>query len=261
MSAYRDDGPGVAARLADLRAAWAVAEAPGPDAIQAFAARGARLGAGIAAAAVQGTLLVFLTVLTLVPELPLARPPLLGTGLALFGAYVAIKLLGFAVGRRWARAHALRLVGGDGAPAEPLRAIAWFEQHPRRAVLRAPAQRLEPASAFLYLLSGHLFAFQLSVCALLALGETASRSGGMLLGLLALLVLHLAAATAVLVGVARRAPRSRLAFFLPLGAAAVVYALSHPPVLGIALVFQALLLVIRAWRLHGQVVSERRWLC
>jgi hypothetical protein len=261
VSAYRDDGPGVAARLADMRAAWAMQDAPARDAILAFAARGGRIGAGLAATAVQGVLLVLLALVTLVPGVPLVRPSLFSSSLALFAAYIALKLLGRWLGERRARRHALRLVGGEGAPGEPLRAIAYLEQQRRETVLAAPARRLEPASVFLHMLSGHLFAFQLSVCAILGLGEHDSRGGSMLLALLALLVLHLVAAAAVLFGLARRAPWPLLAILLPLGAAATVYALANPPVLGIALVFQAILLVVRGWRVHGLVVSERRWLC
>lgn len=180
MSVYRDDASGLAARLADLRAAWAANAAEVPAAAQeAFVARSRRLWAarvGVAMVLLMIGSIVVSLVTRPAPYVPVGAAhahdlgedsPLMLIGSAFFSlmlmaAVVVAKFLGYVYGEHAAKLRLRTLLAGDTGAMDPVRALAYLTEETPRRLLAAEAQRLERASVLAHLASAPWPTFMLA---------------------------------------------------------------------------------------------------
>lgn len=180
MSAYREDASGLAARLADLRAAWIANAADVPPAAQdAFVSRMRRLWA--ARVGVASVVLMACAIVVSIAWNPEALQPAPARGHHDFGdgqaallagivvaslllmiALVAAKLGGYAVGEHLAKRRLRTLLAGDTGTMEPLRALAFLAEETPRRVLLEEAQRLERATVLMHVASAPWPTFMLA---------------------------------------------------------------------------------------------------
>ena len=152
MSVYREDDSGLAARLADRRAAWAASAAQvSAEAQGAIVARSGRVWAGRVGAVLAALMIVGICASLLYPPAPYVSPPSHGHvddgralllmvavpffSVLLFVGVVAAKLGGSMYGEHLARRRIVTLLAGDTSAMDPVRALAYLtEETPRRAL-------------------------------------------------------------------------------------------------------------------------------
>jgi hypothetical protein len=164
VSVYRDDASGLAARLADLRAAWVAKAADVPEAAQdAFVARMRRLWAGrVGVASVAVMVAAIVVSICLNPDALLPMPErghhdlglhaasmmvgLVLLSLLVMAGLVVAKLFGYVFGDQVAKRRLRRLLAGETQEMDPVRALAFLAEETPRRVLLEEAQRLERAT-------------------------------------------------------------------------------------------------------------------
>jgi hypothetical protein len=250
MTPYRDESSGLGARLADARERWQRVSLLTFDIQDGIGIRGARIGGGVGA--LLGLFVLLVSAGWMVDHATIWVP---------IGAFVLAKIAGKVLGRRMAERRAGELLAGAGAPADPMRAIAYFEEQTPKSVIARAAEQMETTSVVLHLLSGWWFALQvLFVGLFLGDGGKAELAFSAYVG--GLLLLHATAVAGTLAWVARGRDARRQAVLIAALAFAGTVACVVASEFGLLpLAIQLALLGIRAYLLQGAVLRERIRLC